>query len=310
MKRFLSAVSACLFLFTVACANQQPSTKNSEALSESAVKNIRKDKELIEKIFKSLAKRGIVLDNVTVVNDAYRIPGYDVFMVALKDLRQNVRVKRYVWISKDRKHVIFDVFAINNGEKLSISPVRPKNSVEKLKVDLSWLKEVDEELKSLDIPHVIGKGNRNKIYVVWDVYCPFCYKHFGELPKKAEELNVEIHMLPLAVHGKSSINGFVYFAQLAREMGLKEALSYLYSLGNGDFRKYVKKLEKESEEKLASMPKEKRRELESFFRRLKDKLLSKGIHATPSIVYVTDRESNRGYVITGFKPLEEVLKMK
>ncbi len=289
-----------------------PALASSEGTKTTNTKNsIKEDKALIKEILKPLEKKGVTLEKISLMKDIYNLPGYDAFTITLQDKRRNIKVKRYVWISKDRKHVIFDIFNVKQTPKgVSLSALRPKNSIELLKVDLSWIEDIDKTLTKHNIPHIIGKGNKRKVYIVWDIYCPFCYMHFKEIPKKAKDLNLEIHMVPFAVHGKHSIDGLLYYTKLSREKGVEKTLEYLYSLGNGDFRKYMKSLDNEIKKELPSMSKDEKEKLGKEFKDIKNKLLTKGVRGTPSIIYITDQKSQKGYVITGFKPLKEVIKMK
>ena len=184
------------------------------------------------------------------------------FEITLIDRKNSRMVRKYVWMSEDGKYLALDLFKVKKGgKKVGIIPLKPKESEVPLKQDLSWLKAIDGRLQKANIPNVIGNG-KNRIYIVWDVYCPFCYKHFKEVAgKKVRELDLQIHMIPLPVHGERSLKGFVYFTQLARREGIKSAMEKMFSRGNGDFMKYVKILSEEVDKNYSKIPEKERKSL-------------------------------------------------
>ncbi|WP_457679597.1 DsbA family protein [Thermovibrio sp.] len=284
----------------------------SQAAQESPANQIQsrdtgKEEAIIKALLKPLQIRGVEVKSVRPIQEV-KVPGFRTYEVTLVDKRNSREIKRYIFISPDDKYLALEIFKIKEeGKSLHIQPLRPKNSEKQIKVDLSWVKEVDRELQQNNIPHVIGKSDR-KVYIVWDVFCPFCYSHFKEITKVAKEEKVEIHMIPFPIHGENSLKGLIYYTQLAREKGAGRALKELYDLGNGNFMKYVNQLEKKEEE--INLPKEEKEKLTEFYKNLKTELIKHGVHATPTIIYIPPGEKNKGYVIVGFKPIEQVLKMK
>jgi thiol:disulfide interchange protein DsbC len=301
--KFLLALLTTSLLFS--CSNAQEKEK-----VETKKVSIQEEESVIKAVLKPLSVRGVEIKEVKAIKDS-PVEDLRMFEVTLIDKKNNRIVRKYIWMSEDGKYLALDLFKVKKeGEQVGITPLKPKESEVPLKQDLSWIKTIDEKLQKANIPHVIGNG-KNKIYIVWDVYCPFCYKHFKEVAgKKVQELDLQIHMIPLPVHGERSLKGFVYFTQLARKEGMKNAIEKMFSKGNGSFMKYAKSFSKEVDENYSKIPEKERKELNKFYKDLRKELLSHNIHATPTIIYIPPTEKEKGYVFVGFKPLEEVIKQK
>lgn len=301
--RFLLALLATSLLFS--CSNAQEKEK-----IENRKMSVQEEELIIRAVLKPLSVRGVEVKEVKAIKDS-PVEGLRMFEVTIIDKKNNRMVRKYIWMSEDGKYLALDLFKVKKeGEEVAIIPLKPKESEVPLKQDLSWLKAIDEKLQKANIPHVIGNG-KNKVYIIWDVYCPFCYRHFKEIAgKKAQELDLQIHMIPLPVHGERSLKGFVYFTQLARNEGMKSAIEKMFSKGNGDFMKYARIFSKEVDENYSKIPEKERKELDKFYKDLQKELLSHNIHATPTIIYIPPTEKEKGYVFVGFKPLEEIIKQK
>ncbi len=266
--------------------------------------------KIIKEIVKPLKSRGVELKSVERANKQI-IEGFKTYKVRLFDKKNARYLNRYIWLSENNRYFTFQILEakFENGT-LRVAPVEPEKSVEPAKVDLSWLSKVERELKENGIPYEVGNGKKT-VYIVWDIYCPFCYSHFKEVVgKKIKELDVTLKMIPLPVHGKSSLEGFVYFTDMAQKIGFKEAMENIFEKGNGDFVKYAKEFSKEVKDKYKTIPEEKRKKLEEFYKNLSKELTSHEIHATPTIIYIPPGEKNKGYVTVGFVPIEQVLKMR
>ena len=312
--RFLITLLVSMFLLS-ACSQAEKFSleKASPKGSEQNSKTIVEDEALIKAVLRPLSRKNVVVEKVKKVPSS--VPGFDAFEVTLLDKNRNVEINKYIWVSKDGKYLVLDVFSIKKlGNKILINPVVPKHRIKKLppkKENLSWIKKIDEQLTEEGIPHVIGKGNK-KVYIVWDVFCPFCYEHIKRLsPEKLAKEGIELHMIPFPVHGKASIVGTMYFMKLDKEKGAAGALKYITSLGSGDFSKYVKEFKKESENYVKNLNKEEREKQEKFVENLKKELIKGRVRGTPTIIYIPPGEKNNmGYKILGYKPLNEVVKMK
>ncbi len=292
-------------LLTVSCSQaSQTQTLKKQKIEQ---KGTEKEEAIISSLLKPLKVRGIEVKEIKPAENV-KVPGFRAFEVTLVDKVNSREVKRYIFISPDNKYLTLEVFQVKEeGKTIHLKPIRPKNAVKKLKVDLSWVKEVDKKLQEANIPHVIGKSDK-KVYVVWDVFCPFCYGHFNQIEEIAKKNKVELHMIPFPIHGENSLKGLIYYTQLAREKGASKAFKELYQMGNGNFRAYAKKLEEK--EKEIKLHKEEQEKLRKFLNQLKNQLVKRGVHATPSIIYIPEGEKDKGYIIVGFKPIDQVLKMK
>jgi thiol:disulfide interchange protein DsbC len=302
MRLLTATLLATVLLSSSSQASQE--VKKSEKKSAQSV-TVKSEEEIIKAILKPLSVRGIEVKEIK-PTDEVKVPGFRTFEVVLLDKRNTVEIKRYVFISPDGKYLTLEVFAVNQkGGEVHLQPLRPKNSVRKVKVDVSWVKKIDEKLEQAKVPHVIGKSDR-KVYIVWDSMCPFCYRHFNKLAQLAKENGVEIHMIPFPIHGEASVKGLLFYAQLAREKGAQKAFEELYKLGGGDFRAYAKRLETEGSN--LKLSEEEQKKLKETFKELQEILVKNGVHATPSIIYAPS--GDKGYVFVGFKPLREVVKLK
>jgi len=265
--------------------------------------------KLIKEIVKPLSARGVEVEKIERVNRQF-VKGLKTYMVKLYDKRNSRYIYRYIWLSDDNRYFTFQILRANfeNGT-LKVTPVEPAKKVEPVKVNLGWIGKIEKELEKEKIPYTIGNGKKT-VYIVWDVYCPFCYSHFKEiLGKKVKELDLTVKMIPLPVHGKSSLKGFVYFTDMAQKSGLKPALEKLFEKGNGNFMKYAKAFSKEVEKNYSRIPEKKRKELESFYKNLLKELLSHNVHSTPTVIYIPPGEK-KGYINIGFIPLEDIVKMR
>ncbi len=277
--------------------------------AETSGKKLQKGKpEQTEKVIKTLLKplsaRGVEVKAVRPVKEV-KVPGFETFEVDLADKRNYRELKRYIFVNPEKKLIALQIFEYSlKGDRVVLKPLKPNTPEKRLKADVSFLKEVENVLSESKIPHVVGKGN-GKVYVVWDIFCPFCYRHFNQIEDIAKKNNVEIHMIPLAVHGDNSIKGLVYYTKLAREKGVAGALKELYSLGNGDFMKFAKTLE----EKLNTKEKmvEDQQKVVDTLKRVEELLIKHGIRATPTLIYVPPGEK-QGYIHVGFIPIEKLVK--
>jgi thiol:disulfide interchange protein DsbC len=302
--RLLTAALLTTLLLTSCSKASQEEVKKPQKTQQA---DIKKEEAIIEALLKPLKVRGVEVKEVKPA-ESVKVPGFRVFEVTLLDKINSREIKRYIFISPDNRYLTLEIFEVKEeGKTIHLKPIRPKNPVKQVKVDLSWVKEIDKKLQEANIPHVVGKSDR-KVYIVWDVFCPFCYGHFNQIKEIAEKNNVEVHMIPFPIHGENSLKGLIYYTQLAREKGTAEAFRELYNLGNGNFRAYAKKLEEK--EKELKLSKEEQEKLKKFFNQLKEELVKKGVHATPSIIYIPEGEKDKGYIIVGFKPIDQVLKMK
>jgi thiol:disulfide interchange protein DsbC len=303
-KRLLTATAAMFVLFS--CSQATEKSKSTEKSPVKAYKVSKEEEEIIRTLLKPLQVRGIEVKEIKPAPEV-KVPGFKAFEVVVSDKLNAREVSKYIFLSKDDKFLTFEIFKVRReGKTIHIEPLRPKEAVKPLKVDLSWLKDVEKKLQENKVPFVVGKSDK-KVYITWDVLCPFCYRHFDKVEEIAKKEGVELHMIPFPIHGEASIKGMIYYTKLAREKGVAGALKELYKLGDGDFGKYREKLEEITKKMELS---EEDKKLEKFFKELRQELAEKGVRATPSMIYIPPGEKDKGYIIVGFKPIKELLKMK
>ncbi len=310
MRTLLSALLIALVISGCSQAEQKENTSPDKILNKNGQVSNKNSLEEAEKVIKALlnplSTRGIKVKSVKATQEV-KVPGFKTFEVDLIDNRNHRELKRYIFINTEDKYIALQIFKYSiKGKSVILQTLKPKNAEKPLKVNISFIKEIDKELTRANIPHVVGKGEK-KVYIVWDVFCPFCYGHFNQVEEIAKKNNVEIHMIPLAVHGENSIKGLVYYTKLAREKGTAEALKELYNMGNGDFMKYAKTLENKIKRQKEITP-----DQEKIIKTIKDievKLVKNGVRATPTLIYAPPGE-NRGTIHVGFMPIDKLIKEK
>jgi thiol-disulfide isomerase/thioredoxin len=292
-------------LFVNGCSQANEKANRVEIKGEKI--DTAQDEKIIRSILSPLKVQGVEVKNVNPAN--VQVPGFKVYEVTIDDKRNHREIKKYVFLSKKGNYLALEMFKYEiKGDKVLLKPINPKNPVKELKTDVSFVRKIDEILTRANIPHVVGKSDR-KVYIIWDVFCPFCSAHFNQLEEIARKNNVEIHMIPLAVHGENSIKGLIYYTQIARERGTAGAFKEFYSLGNGDFMKYAKNLEEKIKKGGIKLSKEEQNRIKETLKNVEKELLKNGVRATPTIIYAPPGEK-KGYIHVGFKPIKEILKEK
>jgi len=302
MRNFLS--TALVVLLAFGCSHAQP--ENEKLQKKEVQQEVSEAEKVIKALLKPLSVRGIKVKSIEPTNEV-EIPGFKTFKVDLIDNRNHREIKRYIFINPQEKYIALQIFRYSfKGERVLLKPIKPKNAEKPIKVDVSFVKEIDKELSKANIPHVIGKSDK-KVYVVWDVFCPFCYRHFGQIEEIAKKNNVEIHLIPLAVHGENSIKGLVYYTKLAREKGAAGALKELYNMGNGNFMKYARTLEEKlKKEKKITEDQEK---IVETLKKVETQLVKNGVRATPTLIYAPPG-GKEGKIHVGFIPVDKLINEK
>ncbi len=310
--RKLLLIPLCVSLLSCSAAGTQSgNSTESVKILKNPSKQLKENAQWVKSLMSLLLKykgdkNDEVVDveptNLKVTLRAYRIKFYNKFAKSY--------IYKYAWVSDNGSDFAIEIFQVKNenGEK-TWQAIAPKKKIQMVKTDLSWLPPLVKELTKNNIPHEVGKGEKT-VYVVWDVYCPFCYSHFKEVAKKLQKGGLKLVFIPLAVHGEKSVKGFVYYTYLARKEGAAKAMLHLFDRGNGNYLKFSSSLEKEVEENYSKIPKEEREKLEKFFINYRNQLLKNGIKATPTLIYMSDKEHKKGYVHIGFIPFKKLTSMK
>ncbi len=299
MRTLITAIVAAILFSGCSQAQVQSVTKSEE-------KRVDQAEKVIKALLKPLSVRGIEVKKVTPTEEV-KVPGFETFKVDLIDRRNHRELNRYIFINLDKDYIALQIFKYSiKGKEIILKPLKPKNAEKSLSIDASFLKKIDKELSEANIPHIVGKGEK-KVYIVWDIFCPFCYGHFNQIEEIAKKNNVEIHLIPLAVHGKNSLKGLVFYTKLAREKGAAEALKELYNMGNGNFLKYAENLEKKLKQE-KKITKDQKKVIETI-QKVEVQLVKNGVRATPTLIYVPPGE-NRGKIHVGFIPVNKLINEK
>jgi hypothetical protein len=261
----------------------------------------------LKKIFYPLQIRSVKIEKIEPAK--VNIPGFKTYKVSLIDEFRHQRINKYVFISKEGNYITFDLYRYKSiGNGVALSPVIPSNLVKNIKTDISFIKKADKLLTEANIPHVIGKGNK-KVYIVWDVFCPFCSTPFNKIEEIAKKNHIELHLIPLPVHGENYIKGLIYYTQLARKKGVSNAFKELYSLGNGDFKKYSQNLEKILNNGGVRLSKQEQEKITKTLKEVENLLIKNRVMATSTIIYAPEGK-NKGYIHVDFEPIGKLLKEK
>ncbi|ADU97582.1 DsbA family protein [Thermovibrio ammonificans] len=299
MRTLIASVLSLLLISSCGMA-----TENTKAQPQ---KSLTTEEKIIKALLNPLKVKGIEVEKIE-PTEAVKVPGFKTYEVTMIDKRRHREIKRYIFMTPDGKYLTLEIFKVRReGDVVHLTPLRPKNAEKPLKVDLSWVKQVDKALTEHNVPHVVGKGDK-KVYIVWDIFCPFCYEHFNQIEELAKKNGVEIHLIPFPIHGENSIKGLVVYTQMARKEGAAGALKELYRMGNGSFMVYAKKMEERIKKEEAKVPG--REKLEEFFTQLREQLAKNGVRATPSIIYMPPNSGGKGYIYIGFKPIDQVINGK
>ncbi len=306
MRKYLYFLLAIAATTSFSCAQ----TKQAEVKSPS-----KEDVKLVKKMFGHAAGQNLELVGVEPTNKTVTLRAY---RVKFKDKKSPRYIYGYVWLSTDEveksgkgKEMAFKVYQVTGERKDGMplaAPIEPEKKEEMYKTDITWFKNIVNDLQKENIPHTIGKGDK-VVYIVWDVYCPFCYENFGEVAKALKE-GVKLVFVPLPVHGKTSVRGFVYYTYLARKEGAQKAMEHIFARGEGNFRKFRKSYEEEVNKNYDKIPEQERKELEKFYDDIKVQLVKKGISATPTIVYIPSTEKDKGYIHRGFLQFDKLFQLK
>ncbi|OMH40579.1 DsbA family protein [Desulfurobacterium indicum] len=296
-----------IYLFLAVAATTSFSCAQTQT-AQTDTANSKNVKTLIKKMFGHAGGKNLELVDVEPTNKTVTLRAYK---LKFKDKAGSRYIYGYVWMTDNGKNMALKLYKFDSETKGGMplaSVIEPKVREKMIKTDLSWFKNILKELDKNNIPHVVGNGNKI-IYIVWDVYCPFCYQNFSKVAESLKK-GIKLVFVPLPVHGERSIKGFVYYTYLARKEGAQKAMGHIFMRGNGNFMKFNQSLAEEVNKNYNKIPEKERKELEKFYTKIRSDLLKKGINATPTIIYIPPGENNKGYIHRGFIPFDQLLKMK
>jgi len=227
------------------------------------------------------------------VEKTSKIKGFKQLNVAIENKKYGVIVHRYLWVSKDKKEIIPVLLAYENGK---IKRVGPKNQIERVEVDLKWLKDL---LKELPEEAKKSYGNGTEVYMFSDPFCPFCKRQLPQLVKLAKEKKIKLHILPFDVHGEQAKKASALFLDIEKKEGLKAAID---KVENADF-KDVENLIKNTKN-IEDITKKYSPILEKIAKAAKQH----GINGTPATVVVYS--NGKGYILMGLTDVGEFIKKK
>jgi len=232
------------------------------------------------------------------------IPNFDKYLLGVAIPLENKEVRRYIWVSKDGKYVILALF---EKKGTNFVPIQPKKAIVELneKRNLNFVKKVEKILKENNIPYTIGNGKK-ELYMLWDVFCPFCHEYLRLLKNTSEIKDYTIKLLPFPVHGEMSFKGFTYLAWYSKKYGWDK---YQKEYMNISYREYKDKLLKDIQEKYKEIPQKEKEKYEKIFKQIKEEFVKAGMRGTPTVIKVKEKGNSwQGCISIGAKPLKEFEK--
>jgi len=232
------------------------------------------------------------------------IPNFDKYLLGVVIPLENKEVRRYIWVSKDGKYVILALFE-KKGSKFV--PIQPKKSVVEIneKRNLEFVKKIEKTLKENNIPYTIGNGKK-EIYMLWDVFCPFCHEYLRLLKNSPEMKDYTIKLIPFPIHGEMSLKGFTYLTWYSQNYGWDK---YQKEYMNINYGKYKDKLLKDIQTKYKEIPQKVKEKYEKIFKQMKEELVKAGMRGTPTVIKVKEKGENwQGCVNIGAKHFKDFEK--
>ncbi|WP_022670088.1 DsbA family protein [Hippea alviniae] len=222
-----------------------------------------------------------------------KIKGFNQLNVAIENKKFGVIVHRYLWISKDKKEIIPVLLTYENGK---LKRIEPKKQIERVKVDLKWLKELLKELPE-SAKKSYGKGT--DVYMFSDPLCPFCKRQLPQLVKLAEEGKIKLHILPFDVHGKKANEASAIFLDIEKKEGLKAAIDKVESASFKDVENIIKNTKNLKELKKKYSP---------IIDKIAKAAIQHGINGTPATVVMYS--DGKGYMLMGLSNVDKFIKKK
>ena len=173
-------------------------------------------------------------------------------------------------------------FEVKDGRLTPVVNVK----VEKLPLDVSFLRKIERQMRQAGVNNVAGKRGAPVLYVIFDAYCPFCVRafrsHFKELSK-----SYEVHFVPFAVHGEVSERALACILERWRRERPDEVLKEVFGRFNGNWEEYGKQFKNCPED------------LKKLVQSITEELLKNGVRATPTFIY---QRGNNFYLSIGKPP--------
>ncbi len=223
----------------------------------------------------------------------HKIKGFDTLIISIKQESLGTTIHRYIWISKDKKTVIPTLLDVS---KIRPERIMPKNSFDRLPVDISWFTTYLSKLPK-DFKKSYGKG-KTDVYLFSDPYCPYCKKQLKALESLAENNKIKLRILPFNVHGAKAQDASILFWDIEKHQGLKNAISKIEGAGYADIDKMVKDNQKKIDKlRKGYMPKMK--ELSSL-------LMEHRFNGTPVIFIM--KKNNKALIFLGLSDISKYIK--
>ncbi len=255
--------------------------------------------ETLELLLKSFEKQGLKVKEEKEVKSEF--PNFDKYLIGLEFPQNHKEVRRYIWISKDGKYILLGVFKRQGNRVVAIEPKKTVVQLSEVQ-NLNFIKNVEKILKENNIPYTIGHGEK-EIYIVWDVFCPFCHEYIKLIKNNPEFKNYTIKLIPFPVHGKASIEGFTYLVWYSKKYGWDK---YQKEYMSKNVREDEKKLAKDLQSKYSEIPEEERKKYEKIFVQIRNELIKAGMRGTPTVIKVKEKGENwQGCVNLGAKSLKD-----
>ena len=232
------------------------------------------------------------------------IPNFDKYLLGIVIPSENKKVRRYIWVSRDGKYVILALFEKRDS---NFFPIQPKNPVVELdeKRNLEFIRKLEKILEENNIPYTIGNGKK-EIYILWDVFCPFCHEYIKLLEKSPEIKDYTIKLIPFPIHGEASLKGFTYLVWYSQNYGWdKFQKEYM----NVNYKEYKNKILKDIQTKYKKIPQKMKEKYEKIFEQIKEEFIKAKMRGTPTVIKVKEKGKIwQGCVNTGPKFLKDFEK--
>ncbi len=175
------------------------------------------------------------------------------YLVVVYSPEQHAVFYNYLWLTKDNKFLIPNLYKIENQE---VYALLPKKRIEYPLEDISWILNINRIIFSQNLPLSLTKGSRT-VYLIWNPYCQKCYENWKKLLKIATERKLNVMLIPYhsIYYPLDNLYSMIYILWRAQKEGLLSVLDKYYSSA-GNFEEFLDKLKTDTYSSFRDIPKE------------------------------------------------------